>query len=98
MPENIEFATHAQAAGAPVSARIYAGMFHDFEEFSQGCGERALRPFYPPPALACVSAWPLSPLRHLWSCLWSWGGLHAAPRGREMADTESGDKLRRGAG
>lgn len=38
MPETLQFATNAQAAGAPVMARVYAGMFHDFQEFSQGCG------------------------------------------------------------
>ena len=38
MPETLEFATSAQAAGAPVVARVYAGMFHDFQQYSQGCG------------------------------------------------------------
>lgn len=30
----------AQAAGAPVACQVYEGMWHDFEEFSQGCGGR----------------------------------------------------------
>lgn len=39
MPETLEFAATAQSAGAPVMARVYAGMFHDFQQYSQGCGK-----------------------------------------------------------
>ena len=32
MPETLEFAVNGQAAGAPLIARVYAGMFHDFQQ------------------------------------------------------------------
>jgi monoterpene epsilon-lactone hydrolase len=36
--DNLAFAQAAQAAGAAVQVEVFEGMWHDFEEESQGCG------------------------------------------------------------
>jgi acetyl esterase/lipase len=38
--DNLMFAQAAQAAGAAVQVEVFEGMWHDFEEESQGCGAR----------------------------------------------------------
>lgn len=38
--DNLMFAQAAQAAGAAVQVEAFEGMWHDFEEESQGCGAR----------------------------------------------------------
>ena len=38
--DNLGFAQAAQAAGAPVQVEVFEGMWHDFEEESQGCGAK----------------------------------------------------------
>merc|ERR1712146_400537 len=42
MPETLQFAINTQAAGSPAVARVYAGMFHDFMQYSQGCGSHEI--------------------------------------------------------
>jgi acetyl esterase/lipase len=107
MPETLEMAANAQAAGAPVSARVYAGMWHCFQEYSQGCGNSAKEPLAAGlDAMRVGPARTPAPRHRHWhrQCRYGWWlcshteRIHRAGRQRVLAVADKPHAIERGRG